>query len=69
MRIIKSVWLIINYKTLIVSALAIVSIFLCEYFNLKAEFPLTLVGVAIVFPVVGAGKRSQNGVAGFCRSR
>jgi len=44
--------MIINYKTLIVAALAIGSILLCKHYDLHADFPLTLVGIAIVFPVV-----------------
>ena len=52
MRRVKSIWLIINYKTLIVTVLAVISTYLCGMFGIKAEFPLTLIGIAIVFPVV-----------------
>jgi hypothetical protein len=59
--------MIINYKTLIVAALAIGSIFFCKHFDLHAEFPLTLVGIAIVFPVVfsidSAYKRRERALA------
>ncbi len=52
MKILKSLYLIINYKTIIVTLLAIATTWLCSHFNILAEFPLTLVGIAIVFPVV-----------------
>ncbi len=52
MKILRSLYLIINYKTLIVTSLAIATTWLCSYYNIIAEFPLTLVGIAIVFPVV-----------------
>jgi len=52
MRIIKSIFLIINYKTFIVTILAVLSTMLCRYYGLQANFPLTIVGIAIVFPVV-----------------
>ncbi len=51
-RIVKSFSLIINYKTLIVTALAIISTYVCFQLGLTAKFPDMLVGVAIVFPVV-----------------
>lgn len=50
--ILKSFFLIINYKTLIITALAVISSFLCYKHGLTARFPDMLVGVAIVFPVV-----------------
>jgi len=52
MKIFRSIYLIINYKTFIVTILAVVSTWLCNYYHILAEFPLTLVGIAIVFPVV-----------------
>lgn len=52
MRIIRSIFLIINYKTFIVTILAVISTLLCRHFSLQADFPLTIVGIAIVFPVV-----------------
>ena len=48
----RSIYLIINYKTIIVTTLAVVSTYLCFRFGLIARFPDMLVGVAIVFPVV-----------------
>lgn len=50
--ILRSFFLIINYKTLIITILAIASTYVCIRINLTAKFPDMLVGVAIVFPVV-----------------
>lgn len=52
MKLVRSFTYIINYKTLIVTALAVVSTYLCYEYQLIAKFPDMLVGVAIVFPVV-----------------
>jgi hypothetical protein len=51
-KVLKSFFLIINYKTLIITALAVISSELCFHYGLTAKFPDMLVGVAIVFPVV-----------------
>ncbi len=51
-RVIRSFSLIINYKTFVITALAVISTYLCFRFGLTAKFPDMLVGVAIVFPVV-----------------
>jgi hypothetical protein len=51
-KVLKSFLLIINYKTLIITALSILSTYICYRFGLTAKFPDMLVGVAIVFPVV-----------------
>ena len=48
----RSFSLIINYKTFIITALSVISTYLCYEFGLTAKFPDMLVGVAIVFPVV-----------------
>src|SRR5690349_2548838 len=52
MKLLKSLIQIINYKTLIVTILAVISTYLCYSYGLTAKFPDMLVGVAIVFPVV-----------------
>ena len=52
MKLLRSIYLIINYKTFIVTALSLVSTWLCEYYQIVADFPLNIVGLAIVFPVV-----------------
>jgi hypothetical protein len=51
-KILKSLSLIINYKTFIITILAILSSHICFKLGLTANFPEMLVGVAIVFPVV-----------------
>jgi Bestrophin, RFP-TM, chloride channel len=51
-RVLRSFFLIINYKTLIITALAVISTYVCYHLNFLAKFPDMLVGVAIVFPVV-----------------
>jgi hypothetical protein len=50
--VLKSFFLIINYKTVIITVLAVVSSQICYNMGLTAKFPDMLVGVAIVFPVV-----------------
>jgi hypothetical protein len=50
--VLKSFFLIINYKTVIITILAVVSSQICFNLGLTAKFPDMLVGVAIVFPVV-----------------
>lgn len=52
MKTFRSIYLIINYKTIIVTLLSLISTWLCMRYNIVADFPLTLVGIAIVFPVV-----------------
>jgi predicted membrane chloride channel (bestrophin family) len=52
MRLFRSIFLIINYKTFIITFLAVAVTWLCDYYKIEAEFPLTLVAIAIVFPVV-----------------
>ena len=51
-RVLRSFFLIINYKTMIITILAIISTCICDRYDLTARFPDMLVGVAIVFPVV-----------------
>ena len=52
MKLIRSIYLIINYKTFILTLLSVVSTWLCYRYHIVADFPLTIVGIAIVFPVV-----------------
>ena len=44
--------MIFTPKMLIVAALSVIATYLCIYFELYAEFPLTIIGIAIVFPIV-----------------
>ena len=48
----KSIALIINTKAAIVAGLAVVSTFFCIKYGITADFPLTLLATAIVFPIV-----------------
>ena len=67
MRQLKTIWLIINLKTALVTLLAVGSTFWCRRLELVADFPLTLIATAIVFPVVfsigGAYKRRETALA------
>ncbi|WP_452599095.1 hypothetical protein [Pontimicrobium sp. MEBiC01747] len=63
LKLIKRTGLIINWKTLIITSLSIASTAFCLHFHIKANFPLTLISTAIVFPIVfsigGAYKRRE----------
>jgi hypothetical protein len=56
-------FLIVNLQTLIISGLAVASTAICIHYKFEAEFPLTLVAMSIVFPIVfsigGAYKRRE----------
>ncbi len=60
---IRQFLLIINLKTLIITALAVLSTWLCSRLGLAADFPLTLIATAVIFPIVfsigGAYKRRE----------
>ena len=64
MKRLSRIFLIINLKTLIVTALAVLSTYLCVSMGLLADFPLTLIATAVVFPIVfsinGAYKRREG---------
>lgn len=55
--------LIFNHKTFLICGLSVVSTYFCIQYKILAEFPLTLIATAIVFPVVfsinGAYKRRE----------
>ncbi len=59
----KRILLIINRKTLVITVLAVISTFFCKRYGFTADFPLTLIATAIVFPIVfsigGAYKRRE----------
>jgi hypothetical protein len=59
----RRLFLIVNIQTLIISALAVTSTAVCIHYKFEAEFPLTLVAMSIVFPIVfsigGAYKRRE----------
>lgn len=62
-KYIARIGLIINWKTFLITFLAIASTSFCLHYDIKADFPLTLIGTAIVFPIVfsidGAYKRRE----------
>lgn len=63
LRFARRVTLIINAKAVAVSGLAVASMLLCRRYGLLADFPLTLIATAIIFPIVfsigGAYKRRE----------
>jgi len=59
----KRFFLIINWQTLIIAVLSVLSTAACIKYDYKADFPLTLIATAIIFPIVfsigGAYKRRE----------
>ena len=60
---IRRFFLIVTWQTLIISVLAVASTYFCIYYEFSADFPLTLIAMSIVFPIVfsigGAYKRRE----------
>jgi len=52
MQGLRSLARVINFKSLVISALAVLSTWLCLRFGITANFPETLIATAIVFPLV-----------------
>ena len=52
MGLLRSFKMIFTYNTLIVVILSVISTYVCIYYELYADFPLTLIGIAVVFPIV-----------------
>ncbi len=67
MKKLKQILVIINLKTIVITALAVASTWLCRRYGIIAEFPMTLIATAVVFPIVfsigGAYKRRENALA------
>ena len=65
----RSLLLIINYKTLIITFLSLVATYYCDYFKFTGDLPLTLVGTAIIFPIVfsinSAYKRREDALMNY----
>ena len=63
LKSIRNFLLIVNYQTVIIAFLAVLSTFFCIRFNFSADFPFTLIATSIVFPIVfsigGAYKRRE----------
>ncbi|MDA0194605.1 MAG: hypothetical protein O2951_06080 [Bacteroidetes bacterium] len=49
MKILRSIFLIINYKTFIVTIVAVGVTVFCKHYEIYADFPLPLIGVALGF--------------------
>ncbi len=64
MKKLKRIVVIVNLKTIIITLLAVASTFLCRKYEVTADFPMTLIATAVVFPIVfsigGAYKRREN---------
>lgn len=69
MKLFKSLWNIINYKTFIITTLSVVATYYCKQFNFVGDLPITLVGTAIIFPVVfsinSAYKRREDAIMSY----
>lgn len=67
MKILKRILLIINLKTLIIAALSVISTYICRKYGLAADFPMTLISIAVVFPIVfsisGAYSRREKALS------
>jgi len=60
----KGIMQILNLKVAVVSVMAVISTYLCIKYQIMADFPLTIIATAIIFPVVfsigGAYKRREK---------
>ena len=69
MRVLRSFRLIFNLKTLLVVVLSCISTYLSGYYGIKANFPMTIIGIAVVFPIVfsisGAYKRRETALKNY----
>ncbi|HAS35523.1 MAG TPA: hypothetical protein DCS15_03495 [Flavobacteriales bacterium] len=52
LKVLRSFFLIINWRTLVAVALSVGSSYFCIHQGIKAEFPFYLISIAIVFPIV-----------------
>ncbi len=53
-KLIQTIYLIINHKTLIVSVLSVVATYICVRMDIHADISLSMLSMAIVFPIVFA---------------
>ena len=51
---------VVNFKSVLISALAFASTLFCLHFKIVADFPLTLIATAIVFPLVFSISTAYN---------
>ena len=59
-RYLSGVLRVVNLKSVLISALAVTSTWLCLRFGIKADFPMTLIATAIVFPLVFSISTAYN---------
>lgn len=59
--------LVAGLKTVVVTIFALLSMYICDRFDIRANFPLTLISTAVIFPIVfsigGAYKRRESALA------
>jgi len=69
MKLFKSLILILNYKTIIITLLSLGATYLCIEYKWTADLPQTLIGIAVVFPIVFsigvAYQRRENALKGY----
>ena len=69
MQTIKQFSKIIDYQTWLVTLLALVVVYLCRQFGFLVDLPTTLIGIAVVFPLVfsinSAYKRREDALQAF----
>ncbi len=69
MQTIKQFSKIVDYHTWLVTLLALVVVFLCRQLNFLVDLPTTLIGIAVVFPLVfsinSAYKRREDALKAF----
>ena len=52
MRVFKEFIFVFNYKVVLVAIISIFATFLCNKFNIIGDMPTSLIGIAVVFPIV-----------------
>lgn len=60
MRSFSSLAHIVNLKSVVISLLAVLATWICLRLDIKADFPLTLIATAIVFPIVFSISTAYN---------
>jgi len=69
MKTIKDFISVVDYQTLVVTLLAVASTYLCRRYELLADVPVSLIGLAVVFPIVfsinAAYKRREEALSHF----
>jgi hypothetical protein len=62
-KLLKNIIMILSLRAIVITCLAVVSTMLCLKFDIIADFPMSLIGTAVIFPIVfsigGAYKRRE----------